>query len=455
MKIIRLLLLKILFLFIVFSCSSQSNIHYYGWDSAYSHSPRDIIQTQDGGFLINSDVYSSQPYIENYISRQFLIHTNIQADTLWCRYFYHQRFGNAMLLQLTNNNFISFGRILAGFECNMVGSGMAFSDFSFQTYSQFGDSLNTSPIDVDCNDDIIDCKKNQDGSMTFLTESSDVYGNNYSYSIKEVSSIGNITTIPISSGYFREIEKSNDGYWISSYNYLYKYSSNGNLIWSNPILFIPHVSDFCKVNNDSLVFIYSSGDASYGDSVHVVKTDSIGNPTWNKKYFLRANDIFLHSSGNYIITGKCDSNLVVLALNSNGDSIWGKNYLLQMPAIGIKTIEYSNGRLAVLGRAGGIGLPSKVVLVLDSCSMLTTSMQNENILQNNIKINPNPTSDVFSISLPTKFNVEIFNVNGQIIKTIMNCNEEIIIDLKGFPNGLYILKVKTNNKIYTSKLIKR
>jgi YVTN family beta-propeller protein len=70
------------------------------------------------------------------------------------------------------------------------------------------------------------------------------------------------------------------------------------------------------------------------------------------------------------------------------------------------------------------------------------------------EIYPNPAKSFFVIrsSLPVK-EIEIFDVSGKLIKEITFSTKEPKISLKGIKTGVYLLKIKTENKEFTEKLI--
>ena len=75
------------------------------------------------------------------------------------------------------------------------------------------------------------------------------------------------------------------------------------------------------------------------------------------------------------------------------------------------------------------------------------------------KIFPNPAHDIVYVApnnLTGKFIMEIYNSMGILVKTFrqeMNANN-FNIDVSGYPNGMYVLKLITfNNQVFTQKLI--
>jgi hypothetical protein len=81
-----------------------------------------------------------------------------------------------------------------------------------------------------------------------------------------------------------------------------------------------------------------------------------------------------------------------------------------------------------------------------------TLSTNEFELENNIKLFPNPSSELIQISgLKENENYRIYNISGSEIKNgIVSNNEQI--DIRNFSNGLYFLKFDNGNTI---KFIKK
>jgi len=71
------------------------------------------------------------------------------------------------------------------------------------------------------------------------------------------------------------------------------------------------------------------------------------------------------------------------------------------------------------------------------------------------EIYPNPAKSFFVIrsSFPVK-EIEIFDVSGKLIKEIaFSSYKEPKILLNGIKTGVYLLKIKTENKEFTKKLV--
>jgi hypothetical protein len=85
---------------------------------------------------------------------------------------------------------------------------------------------------------------------------------------------------------------------------------------------------------------------------------------------------------------------------------------------------------------------------------------NTNIVNTtDISVFPNPFINSFTIrnihSNGQKFSIDIFNVYGQSIRhEVISDNMDHVVNLNGYPSGLYFLVVKTGNTNITYKLIK-
>lgn len=149
---------------------------------------------------------------------------------------------------------------------------------------------------------------------------------------------------------------------------------------------------------------------------------------------------------------------------------WVNNYGVEYPTIG--------------GPAGGaticnqyqIGAFPTVILIapdrhivindlwpINNAQTVISQLQNYGIQQydcndaideftaNSFSIYPNPTNDFLRINGENLDNVMIFNAVGQRIKEIETNNDEMNIDVSGFENGVYFVKVgdKTQRFIVT------
>mgnify|MGYP000126433403 CR=1 FL=1 len=82
----------------------------------------------------------------------------------------------------------------------------------------------------------------------------------------------------------------------------------------------------------------------------------------------------------------------------------------------------------------------------------TLSVDDFELSINDIKIYPNPTSDYINIKSSDKINsVEVYDMLG---KKILDSKHKTI-NLKSIPNGVYLVKVITENSTHTKRILKQ
>ena len=77
-----------------------------------------------------------------------------------------------------------------------------------------------------------------------------------------------------------------------------------------------------------------------------------------------------------------------------------------------------------------------------------TGMEDENVT-----IYPNPTDGMVNISARNINEVGVYNLVGQEIETFVTDENQCIIDMSDYNDGVYFVKVKTENEIITKKII--
>lgn len=76
-----------------------------------------------------------------------------------------------------------------------------------------------------------------------------------------------------------------------------------------------------------------------------------------------------------------------------------------------------------------------------------------------VYISPNPSTDNITVQIlqrsnPSANEIEIYNIQGQLMKTLSLSESKTNIDISHFPNGMYFLKVKTGNEMMVKKFVK-
>ena len=83
---------------------------------------------------------------------------------------------------------------------------------------------------------------------------------------------------------------------------------------------------------------------------------------------------------------------------------------------------------------------------------IVTKVEEETIQRENT-IYPNPTSGSFIIALAEESNILVFNTHGQLVKQMDKVSGYQQVDLSDAPKGLYYIRIQNRSNIETQKLI--
>lgn len=98
--------------------------------------------------------------------------------------------------------------------------------------------------------------------------------------------------------------------------------------------------------------------------------------------------------------------------------------------------------------SGGFDLDA--VGVIHNQTNVSTKLQEEN----SIRVFPNPASKKLNLKTGKSINtIQVRNTGGQIVKQINSPNQKEFIRLQGLPNGIYIVLLHTENRVYRKKII--
>ncbi len=95
-------------------------------------------------------------------------------------------------------------------------------------------------------------------------------------------------------------------------------------------------------------------------------------------------------------------------------------------------------------------LKDNATLYQQDCSTLSIDPYEIN---NSIKITPNPVSDLLTIHTNDIEKVEIFDIQGALILSKKTKQQQL--DLSFLKKGIYFLKLKASNQLYSKKIIKQ
>ena len=89
----------------------------------------------------------------------------------------------------------------------------------------------------------------------------------------------------------------------------------------------------------------------------------------------------------------------------------------------------------------------------DGCSAMDSITVHVNNVEGKISMYPNPASDMTTIYLPLIDEVEVFNLYGERITDVEAHRKAVELDVRPYPNGVYIVHVRCLYKHYFAKLI--
>lgn len=77
------------------------------------------------------------------------------------------------------------------------------------------------------------------------------------------------------------------------------------------------------------------------------------------------------------------------------------------------------------------------------------------VVKDAIEIYPNPTSDYLNIKTEDMTLINIYNISGQLIMSLINNDEIMTVDISGLKNGIYIIKGVADDNCKTNYFIKK
>ncbi len=252
---------------------------------------------------------------------------------------------------------------------------------------------------------------------------------------------------------------SNPGFVVSIY--LVKTDDLGNTIWTTVIVedYYTEGASITKTDDNGFLIVGSCSDGGLYPihDIYLVQIDNNGSVLWDKTYGLlseneRANCVQITNDNGFIITGYRSSNdLLLIKTDVNGDDIWTRYF----NGKGEFVSQTDDNGFIITGAIPESNYIYDVCLIkTDEAGILTSTI--EIFKSDQIKIYPNPTDDFITIEYPNskRFTLTIYNTFGGIVLQ-KNYKEEILeIDLGNYNPGVYLMKIETDEKIVTRKIIK-
>lgn len=120
----------------------------------------------------------------------------------------------------------------------------------------------------------------------------------------------------------------------------------------------------------------------------------------------------------------------------------------------IKTLETLTAGDAVMSRASIVFDENEAIVTNEAITTFAV-LGKEDFTNNTVKIYPNPTSGSVSIIANSLINVlELYDVQGRLLQSAKVNSTSAALDITNKPQGMYIVKVISDNGIATEKILK-
>lgn len=260
--------------------------------------------------------------------------------------------------------------------------------------------------------------------------------------------------------------------------YIVKTNGYGDIIWSKKgnLGFSYGRGEDILETSDSSFIVTGSAYNNTNQNVFISKIDQSGNLIWTKEYggveddyassidkvgdmgFVVTGSTFSYSSGQFT-----NSDIWLLQINENGDTLWTKTYGDTENNEGNAVKVCSDGGFAIVGYTG----IQKNAFLLKTDSIgnapFSTLTENMNVINNTLRVFPIPAKNSviveFDIEKMPNPNVEIviYNVLGRKVKEIKKMihieNNAIQIETNMLEKGVYFLNINFERQTITKKII--
>jgi hypothetical protein len=422
-----------------------------------------ILQTFNGNYLIRG-------FSDNAMN-SFITKMSISGEILFTKTHINSDVGifTPKAIQTSDNNYITLST--TGDISNLHMELIKFDTLgNILWQNSFGWAFGGGIAELSNGDLIIVGAKYGSNMHDFLLIKTTSFGTLiWSKTIGTVGNDGGYNIIAMESGnFFVSGSSLNNPIGIRDFIF-FETDENGNVIWANRYGEYGkdyHSNSAISVSDNGFITEINEGQANNGSNMGLLKTDSLGNVLWSKKYggLLEdnCNSVVETNDGGFLLVGYTNSfgsgskDIYIVKTDNFGNSgcyeiiggIQSSNWNYITSSISIDTftpVTRSNSTF-----------PESPVTTLDS-ALCTTVGINEIKSDNEFKIFPNPGNSNFQISLGVKLDyatIEIYNTTGEKVfqERIYNTMQKEI-NLNNITAGIYFVKVISDKKYMCSKLI--
>ncbi len=279
--------------------------------------------------------------------------------------------------------------------------------------------------------------------------------------------------------------------------FLAKYDTNGNVLWAKGAGGADDdIASSVAINTSGNAFVtggFKSAVISFdsatlmntgGENIFLTKYDTDGNVLRAIREgdtgYDNASSTGVDASGNTYITGifssstltignttltnKGKNDIFLAKYDTGGNVVWAKSDGGKGDDIAYSLAVGASGNTYVTGGFCSTTLTFQFTTLMNTGLSDIFLAKSDSAAANGIKeiksrlhisVFPNPAADKINIILAHKSEIEIFNIEGQIVKTLYTAGITTAINIESLPGGVYLIKAKTKDGVVTGKFVKQ
>lgn len=441
----------------------------------------EIIQTSDGGFVIAGSTTSF-----GAIQRDsYLIKLDSSGNTVWDKRYGGNQFEIAMSVKETHD----LGYIFAVFYATSASNYLQLIKIN-----SAGDTLWTKLVGTPDDEVASNLQTTDDGGflVTGYTDAGALTNGKNDVWLVKFDSLGNKIWERVyggseNDGGYKILKLADSSLLIPGYSesfssggdrdgWIVKTDASGNFIWSKSYGGSDY-DDFAAAAEDEHGNLYFTGTSvTSGDrNIWIVKTDPDGNHIFTKNYGGTDEewgyDIIRTNDGNFIVTGSTKSNstglsqLWLLKINQQGDTLWTKIFTSVNGSTGNSVIQTTDNGFAITGTAGS-SITGPDVWVIRLSAEGATTVDDHNLgmpeffsLYQNY---PNPFNPGTTISWQSPVSswqtLKVYDLLGREVAALVDefkpaGRYEVEFNASGLSSGVYYYRLSSEQFTQTMKAI--
>jgi len=487
-KVLLIVIIQILFFSFLFSQTEPDSLWFNTYGGEYRDSAHSVIQTSDGNYVFVGSTNS----FGNGFYDVYLVKTDVNGNELWARTFGGiNDDGAGSVAETTDNGLILFGGTSSfGVEQSAI--------YLIKTDSN-GDSLWTKVIELS-DYDYAGCSfgiQTSDGDYVIVGSGIPVNSNADDIFLLKTDENGDVLwtrniegSIDNSWELGKCVQQTNDGGFIitgftglpdqSPGNvYLIKTNAIGDTLWTKQFNGNGNShGNFIQQTNDGGFIItgYVGYDEENSD-IYLVRTNVSGDTLWTSKiggqFDCMGFCVKQTTDEGFVVAGSIHDwwsdetyNAFILKTNSFGDSLWSQSYGDEL-SVANSIITSEEDEYIIAGSTNYSSSPTQSDAFLLKLGYETSTYNIINKSHFSAVNYPNPfnpsTTIEFSIQNNSIVELSIFNVKGQMVKTLINESLNIgdyLVTWDGVDNsgsfvgsGVYFYQIKTSSNILTKRML--